>query len=146
MALKLHRIENLLVKKKSNSTLVKIMVEYATLKQQLENAPSQSWYFKQAVASNTQRLETLTEDFEVIRELFNNVPIDLFIHKINENNSIRARYKGKGMNAVLYMVCTALGKENEFLSELVRLKSKTKTLMPLVYYLQQPEEFLKFID
>ena len=39
-----------------------------------------------------------------------------------------------------------MSSENEFLRELIRLKSKTKLLRDIDYYLNKPEEFLIILN
>src|SRR5690554_4098693 len=146
MPVRLKNIENIILKKKSESTLASILIEYATLSQKFATADSQSWYFKQAKESTNRKLESLLERYKEIRSLFNENSIDYFIHKINKNNSHIAHLKENGMNSISYLTCTSLSDENAFITELIRLKSKTKTLMPIDYYLQKPEELLILID
>ncbi|RBP34569.1 hypothetical protein DFR65_101463 [Oceanihabitans sediminis] len=146
MKVSLKNIENIILKKKSESTLASILMEYATLNRKLANADSQSWYFKQAQESTNRKLESLLDRYKEIRSLFNENSIDYFIHKINKNNSHIAHFKENGMNSISYLTCTSLSDENAFITELIRLKSKTKTLMPIDYYLQKPEELLILIN
>ncbi|HLV13912.1 MAG TPA: hypothetical protein VKY41_01935 [Xanthomarina sp.] len=146
MPVRLKNIENIILKKKSESTLASILIEYATLSQKFATADSQSWYFKQAQESTNRKLESLLERYKEIRSLFNENSIDYFIHKINKNNSHIAHLKENGMNSISYLTCTSLSDENAFITELIRLKSKTKTLMPIDYYLQKPEELLILIN
>lgn len=146
MKANLKNIENLIIRKKSESTLATILMEYAALSQKLSTADSQSWYFKQAQESTNRKLESLLDRYEEIRSLFNENAIDYFIHKINENNSHIAHLKENSMNSISYLTCTSLSDENAFITELIRLKSKTKTLMPIDYYLQNPEELLILIN
>ncbi|GGW56432.1 hypothetical protein DFQ11_101615 [Winogradskyella epiphytica] len=124
MKVSLKNIENLIIKKKSESTLATILMEYAALSQKLATADSQSWYFKQAQEANHQKLESLMASYEDIKSLFNNTSIDYFIHKINVNNSHIANFKEKGINFIAKLTCTSLREENEFFTELIRLKAK----------------------
>lgn len=139
-------IENLLVDKKNESSLATILVEYASLKQKLEDTENHSWYFNKGIESYEERLSELTDDYEDIRELFNEAPIDFYIHKINENKRKISNYEKCDMNAITYIAHSALSNENEFFTELIRLKSKINLLMPLDYYLENPEKFLTFIS
>lgn len=146
MALNLKMIESLLIKSTSESTLASILLEYAIVKQKLEDMDSQSWYFRQGKESFRLRLASLTHDFESIRELFNEAPIDFFIHNIHKNNLYISGFDKKAINSIVYMSFGLLRSKNKFYTELIQLKSKTKTLMPIDFYLKNPEEFMKIID
>lgn len=146
MALNSNQIGKLLVKEKSNSSLTSLMLEYADVKQKLDNADSQSWYFRQALQSAKQKLLLLSDEYESIRSFYNGVTIDCLLHDINENNIRISSYRMRRINSVQYMACVLLGYNNEFLMKLIGLKSKAKLLMPMDYYLQNPEVFLEIID
>lgn len=146
MAIKLKRIENLLLKRKNESSLENIIIAYSTLKQKIENSENQSWYFKQGMESSKQRLSSSNKDYEEIRKLFNESTIDYFIERVNKNSSTISHYQGKSMGAIQLMHYTFLIGESEFLNELIRLKSKTKLLMRIDYYLGNTEAFLMFIE
>ncbi|WP_026449582.1 hypothetical protein [Aequorivita capsosiphonis] len=146
MALNLKKVENLLVQEKTESSLASILLEYAIIKQKLENSDNQSWYFKKGVDSYRKSLLSLTNDYEKIRELFNETSIDFFIDEINKNNAYISNFNKDALNAVVYMSFGMLRSRNKFYNELIRLKSKTDLLMPMEYYLQNPEAFLEIID
>lgn len=78
--------------------------------------------------------------------MFNESTIDFFIHRISENKEGISRCKGKRPYFIQRMVIGALSGKNEFFTELIHLKNKTELLMPMNYYLENPEEFLMFID
>ena len=140
------KIQSLLIKSKDDSSLIRILVEYADLKQKLEVPINQSWYFKQGLESRKQRLVTIMKEYNEIRKIFNETTIDFFIEKINENLRYKTGYERNGMNTIQQMLYSSIVSENKFFSELIRLKSKTELLMPIDYYLENPEEFLKFIE
>ena len=146
MALKFKKIENLLVKRKSESTLERIIIDYSTLKQKIKNSESQSLYFKQGMGSSKQRLLSLNKDYEEIRKFFNESTIDVMIERINRNSTITFSYEGKSMGAIQLMHYNYLIDESKFFNELIRLKSKTELLMAVEYYLENPEDFLMFIE
>lgn len=146
MALYFNQIEHLLIKKQDESSLETIMSEYATIKQKIQNSDDQSWYFKRAMESNMQRLSALKEEFEEIRQLFNQSDLDFFIEKINENTSVAASYKGKDMGLIKFIHLSFINGESKFFGELIRLKSKTEFLMPIDYYLANAEEFMIFFE
>jgi len=146
MSLHFKKIESLLIKRESETRLARIIIDYSTLKHKLENPDNQSWYCKRGIESNKQKLLSLTKEYEEIRNLFNESSIDYFIANINENLKIKSWYERNGMNTIQQMHYLSIISKNEFFSELVRLKSKTELLMPIDYYCDNPEEFVKFID
>lgn len=146
MALKLKRIESLLIKEKSTSSIASILLEYSIVKQKFENTDNHSWYFKKGKASFREKLVALTKEYENIRTLFNANSIDFFIREININNAYLSGLNKNGMNAVTYMGFGLKRRQNELYKELIALKSTTKLLMPIAYYLQHSEEFLNIID
>ena len=145
MAIAFKKIENLLLKRKNESTLENIIITYSILKQKIEDADNQSWYFKQGMESSEQRLASLNNEYEDIRKSFNESTIDDFIERINRNSSITSNCEGKSMGAIQLMHYSYLIGESKFLNELIRLKSKTELLMSIDYYLENTEEFLMFI-
>ena len=146
MALNFTQIENLLIKNKSESSLVELIIAYSTLKQKLKDTENHSWYFKHGIESKRQEMSSLNNHFEKTRELFNEATIDHFIHKINENNLYLSGFEGKGRSLNQRISYSWKIGENEFFNELIRLKSKIESVMPIDYYLENPDEFLKFID
>lgn len=146
MALNFNQIENLIVKKRSESSVASIIISYSTLKQKLKDTENHTWYFKKGIESKRQKLASLNNDFEKIRALFNESTIDFFIHEINENNLYLSGVEGKGRSLNQRMLYSWKISNNNFFKELIRLKSKTKILMPLNYYLENPEEFLKVLE
>jgi len=146
MALNITQIENLLVNNKSKSTFFQLIIAYSKLKQKLEDTENHSWYFKKGIESKRQEMSSLNNHFEKMRELFNESTIDFFLDKINENNEYLAASKGKYMGFNKRVVCSWKISDNRYFNELIRLKSKTELLMPIAYYLENPEEVLKLID
>lgn len=146
MALDIKKIENSFINNKNESSLVRIIVEYSILKQKIETQESQSWYFKLGFESSKERLIALTKEFEEIRKTFNETSIDELIERINENLKYKSGYEKNGMNTIQQMHYSSIISENEFYNELLRLKSKTEFLKDIDYYLENPEEFLIFIN
>lgn len=146
MSLDFKKIENFLILKKDESSLIRILIEYSGLKHKIENPENQSWYFKQGIESSKERLIALTKEFEEIRKTFNEASIDELIERINENLKYKSGYERSGMNTIQQMHYSSIISENVFYNELIRLKSKTELLKDIEYYLENPEEFLIFID
>lgn len=146
MAINSNQIVNLLVEKKTNSSVISLILEYAVIKQKLEKPDIQSWYFRQALQEKYQKMSLLTKDYEAIRSWYNKVTVDYFIHEIHQNNILISSYKAEGINSIKYMATTTLVNHNKFLAELIKLKSKTELLMPIDYYVQNPDRFLEIMD
>lgn len=145
MPLNLKSIESLLIQKENRPDLLSIVVEYIRLTESLENTDQHSWYYKKGIESYKRRLVLLREDFETIREYFNESSIDSFLDEINKNNAHISAVTSGGMNAVVYWSCSLLRDKNKSLTELIRLKSNTEILKPLDYYLENLEEFLNVV-
>ena len=146
MPLDAKKLQGLLFKKQDSSSLARILLEYATLVHKVEASSGQSWYFKQGLEANNKRILDLTEEFNGIKDMFNTSTIDALLDKINENSEGKRHYQKYGMNTIQQMHYSKMNSENEFLRELIRLKSKTKSLRDIDYYLKHPEEFLIILN
>jgi hypothetical protein len=146
MPLDANKLQGLLFKKQDNSSLARILLEYATLVQKVEAPSGQSWYFKKGLEANKKRILDLTKEFNDIKDMFNDATIDALLGKINENSEGKRHYEKYGMNTIQQMHYSKMNSENEFLRELIRLKSKTKSLRDIDYYLKHPEEFLNILN
>jgi len=146
MPLDAKKLQGLLFKKQDSSSLARILLEYATLLQKLEASSSQSWYFKQGLDANKKRILNLKKEFNDIKDIFNATTIDELLGKITENLEGKLHYEKYGMNTIQQMHYSKMSSENEFLRELIRLKSKTKSLRNIDYYLKNPEEFLIILN
>lgn len=146
MPLDAKKLEALFVKKQNHSSLAGLLMEYAILKQKLEEPDGQSWYFKQGINSRKKRLAHLMKKFNAIKSTFNSTTIDAFLEKINENKAVCLHYEKRGINTIQQMHYSKLKSENAFLYELIGLKSKTNQLNEIDHYLNHPEEFLMIID
>lgn len=146
MPLDAKKLQGLLFKKQDSSSLARILLEYATLLQKVEASNSQSWYFKQGLEANKKRILDLKKEFNSIKDMFNAATIDALLTKINENTEGKHHYEKYGMNTIQQMHYSKMSSENEFLNELIRLKSKTKSLRDIDYYLKNPKEFLMILN
>jgi len=146
MALHFRQLEGLFFTRQDGSSLIRILVEYATLRQKIENPSGQSYYFKRGLESRQKRLVDLTKEFTYVKETFNMSTIDTLLEKINENLEGKRHYEKYGMNTIQQMHYSKIISENEFLRELIRLKSKTKSLQDIDFYLENPEEFLVIFE
>ncbi|HQB77915.1 MAG TPA: hypothetical protein PLJ52_06170 [Tenuifilaceae bacterium] len=128
------------------SDVIRLIIDYGELKQKLENPENNSWYFTQALESNKAKLISLEKNYEKIRVLFNESTIDTLINGVNKNLVIKSWYERHGMNTIQQMHYSSVVSQVKFLNELIRLKSKTVSLMSADYYLANPEELIKLID
>lgn len=145
MAIDLRRIVKLIVDEKNETTLSQIVVEYLTLKQKIEDVDNHTWYMKKGLESSKKRLLSLNEKYEKIRQLFNESTLDDFVEKVNQNLASISDFEKGPMNSIKYIAYSIKLNENEFLNELIRLKSKTDSLMPIEDYLENPDEFLMIL-
>lgn len=145
MAIDLQRIVKLLVDEKDESTLSQIVVEYLTLKQKIEDVGNHTWYFKKGLESSKKRLLTLNDKYEKIRQLFSESTLDDFVEIVNQNLASISDFEKGPMNSIKYIAYSIKLDENEFFSELIRLKSKTDSLMPIEDYMENPDEFLMIL-
>ena len=116
------------------------------MKQKLDDVENQSWYFKQGLESKREKLASLKKNYEDIRIVFNESTLDDFLYRINRNETVTAGFTEEGRNSVTKMCRNLVEGKNELLTELIRLKSKTDFLEPIDHYLDNPDEFLKFIE
>ena len=146
MALDSKKLQGLLFKEQSSSSLARILLEYATLTQKMESPDSQSWYFKKGLEANRKRILRLKKEFNDIKDIFNAATVDTLLSRIDENLVVKLHYEKHGMGMIGQMHYSKVISENEFLRELIRLKSKTKSLHDIDYYLENPEEFLIILN
>ena len=146
MPLDAKKLQGLLFKKQDSSSLARILLEYATLVHKVEASSGQSWYFKQGLEANKKRILDLKKEFNSMKDMFNAATIDALITNINENTKGKRHYEKYGINTIQQMHYSKMSSENKFLKELIRLKSKTKLLRDIDYYLKDPEEFLMILN
>ena len=146
LGLEIKIIEDLLIKEKIESNLVSIILEYASIKQKLNSSDDQSWYLKKGSSGLNAKLYSLNTEYQNIQTLFNAKSTDYYIQLVNKNNSFISKFNQNSMNAVAYTSIGFLKSQNKFYNELIRLKSKTKSLLPLEHYLQNPEDLIEIMD
>lgn len=143
---KINPIESLFSKNRNETSLANLILNYASLKQKIENTNEYSWYFKRGLDSNLKKLAALSADFERIRKLFNEANVDFFLQKIAENDAYLIKLEGKYKSFSQRILYSWKISNIQFLKELIQLKSNVKTLKPIDYYLENPEVFLKTFD
>src|SRR5690554_172109 len=146
MSLNLTEIANLWRNRMVVSSPILMVIDYAVLKEKLHNSDHQSWYFKKDAAAKKQELEVLAASFESVRNQFNESTIDSYLDEISENKVKMERIStATGMNAVVSLRYGLLRDRNTYLEELIRIKTKTATLMPMDFYLEDPEALMEII-
>lgn len=78
--------------------------------------------------------------------MFNKASIDFLIGKINDNKAFTSKFTKEGENSITRMASNLKKDENEFLSELIQLKSKIDVLMPIDFYLENPKELANILN
>lgn len=119
--------------------LQKIIFDYYSLKQRLDNPDQQSWYFIQGLESSKKKLITLKNSYEDIRNEFNVTSIETYkkelkkLKKTNENNQ---RYidSGEYIGFMKGMFFTSVKSQIGLLDETLKLKLKIGKLEPIEYY------------
>lgn len=88
----------------------------------------------------------LAASFESVRNQFNESTIDSYLDEISENKvKMECISTATGMNAVVSLGYGLLRDRNTFLEELIRIKTKTAELMPMDFYLEDPEALMEII-
>jgi len=150
MAIAFEKIERLLTNKPDDAIIGGIMLEYFVLRSKMENPEGQSWYFKSGAERNREKLESLKNEYEVIRKFFNEHPLDYFIQTLAE-----ADRKKKFESDPLFKKFPLFFKylfhsKNEYeiclLKEIIELKSKVSQIESIDHYYDSPEEYLKIIS
>ena len=83
------------LKKKNHSQIETILFEYGTLTQNLQNAESQSFFFKKGLENHKLRSLELKKEWEIIRSDINTASVDGLIFGLNDNNSQIAKLNDK---------------------------------------------------
>lgn len=146
MALKLNQVIDVLTEKNEQTTVVKIIIEYSTLKQKLDNLEDQSWYFKKSLEISNQKLIDLKSQYEVIRTRLNEHTIDDFIGFLNEQNQKLEKLNKYPKNTIFLISTSVIKSDIDYLNELIALKSKADVFPPMSHYLEDPEAFLTLMD
>lgn len=145
MAIDLEKIIPLLANVAGKTVLADLVLEYATLKQKLDDSENQTWYFRKAMDSHERRLKNLGKRHERARKFFNQSTIDVLIHRVNQNNQQIHELEKERMGMNRRLMYLSLVAENNRFNELIQLKKRTKTLQSIDYYLDRPEDLLEII-
>ncbi|QKG78775.1 hypothetical protein [Tenuifilum thalassicum] len=126
--------------------LVHHLLEYAELKEKVERANEQSFYFQMGLENHKKRLRVMKLTFEKTRRYFNHSTLDDLISKsasIKETMEIKKAGEFNMISRISYYFL-----KSDFLyhKQLIKLKSKTSELQSIDYYLEHPEELLKIIE
>jgi|SRR5690554_1519912 len=147
MALKLNQVIDVLTKKEEKTTtVVNIIIEYAVLKQKLDNPEEQSWYFKKSLETSNEKLIELKRQYEAIRTRLNEHTIDDFIGFLNEKSRKLEKLNKYPKNTIRLIATSSVKSDIHYLNELISLKSKADVFPPMSHYLEDSEAFLTLLD
>jgi len=125
---------------KNEVTIIEIIREYRSLKNKLQNSKKQSWYFQKAIGAKKLRLVTLTKKFEAYREQFNRISLDELIKMLNNTYDEEKKiWKRDHMGLQGHMALAATLSKRRRFNEFIVLKNRVKELMPIEYYVNNPE-------
>jgi hypothetical protein len=125
---------------KNHAAITEIINEYRNIKYKLQNSKSQSWYFQKAIGAKKLRLVTLTKKFEAYREQFNQISLDELIKMLNNTYDEEKKiWKRDHMGLQGHMALAATLSKRRRFNEFIVLKNRVKELMPIEYYVNNPE-------
>ena len=146
MALDIDKVFNLILNKKSDTYIGRIILDYLSLKQKLKNIDKQSWYFKNGLEANKKKLISLKESYDKLREDYNKVTIEDLKHNIDETKNILSeRYRNRSINSIEIYLYNYLHNQISFYKELIYTKRKVDFLHPIDYYETHTDELIKLI-
>ena len=141
MAINLKDILKIIVKPKSNTA--RILIEYGKLEQQLKEPEHQSEYFQYGIQNHKKKLIELKDDFEDIRNDFNDTSLDVLISKLSEIKIEKETLIKQSLNTMKLIYLSSLESNINYLDDLVELKSRiSKKMMPIDYYIRNTDDFL----
>ena len=140
MAIRINDIINIIYKPEPD--IIQIINDYGILYQKLKGPENQSWYFKQALESNKEKLIELKKSYENQRRNFNNSNIDDLIERVNEAKTVIQSYEGGGINTATHVYLAGVHSEINYCESLIKLKKRVEKLKPIDYYVENVDEFL----
>ncbi len=146
MALDIEKIMTLFAHISGKSMIADLVLEYAALKQKLDNPDKQSWYFLKGLDMHKQRLIFLFDRYEGIRTFFNQSTVDDLIETVNDHQHQITELEKGWMGMLTRMKYEYLTSEKKRFNEFIQLKSRINKLQTIDYYLDHPEELLDIIQ
>ena len=147
MAIRLEQLSSLIAKKDATNTLSRILVEYAVLKEKLNDIEKQSWYFRNALDSNQNKLEALKKEYEEIQSFYNSSTKEDFNALITEETAkIKSIREGQHSVLIKQIAFSSMNHKLELYQGLLHIKQQIPQLMDIDQYLSHPDEMLIFFD
>lgn len=111
------------------SNIFKLTGQIKNLREGLNNPENQSFYFRQGIASNRNKLAKLSTLYRFIRRFVNNTSVEEIDVKISEMQEDIARLK---VNSFIHMIALkSLNKQLKQLQEIRKVKQQFKYLPAL---------------
>jgi hypothetical protein len=131
----------------SDSIVFMTVVQYATLKQKIDDPAEQSWYFKKGIESQLKRIKKLNTEFELIREFYNQTDVDTLIQLLKEEKEqLEIILNNKTMSRMIRSILiNSKNNSINYYHQLLALKSKIDVLQSIDYYAENPKEFEKLM-
>lgn len=131
---------------KEKNSLGKLILDYGILNNKLNEAESQSWYFKKSIVSNRQKLLMLRNQFEEIRKEINRSSFDDLLNNMKLANNEKEKMLSKGqLNMIDRMIYPGILSEIDYYRELTGVKSRVSKMEEVDYYLGNGDELLKLL-
>ena len=147
MAIRLEQLSRLIADKDATNTLSRILVEYAVLKEKLNDIEKQSWYFRNALDSNQNKLEALKKEYEEVQSFYNNsTKADLSALISEETAKIISIREGQHSVLIKQIAHSSMTHKLKLYQDLLHLKQQIPQLMDIDYYLSHPDEMLIFFE
>ena len=135
-----------MTKNKDESVILALLLEFGRSKLKLDGILEESWYSQKAHENLTFKLVGIALEHTSIRRRFNRSSIDDLISELAEAQRKQREYEQKESGFIQIMLTSENSRRIQFLNELIGLKSKTSRLEYLQFYMENPEEFMIFLD
>jgi len=135
------------LKKKNHSQIETILFEYGTLTQNLQNAESQSFFFKKGLENHKLRSLELKKEWEIIRSDINTASVDELIFGLNDENSQLATLNDKkNFRTNDFLHLTSVKSKIAYIEELLSVKGRVKEVFEIDYYFKNKDELRSLLD
>jgi hypothetical protein len=121
-------------------TVIKLILDYAILKQKLNRPKSASWYEKLSEESRRKKTDELKKEFEGIRDIVNNNSLDDLLEDLSRAEQNKKRLESfRNRNSVIRTGLSMASAEISYRKELIALKSVPGKLKSIDFYIENPE-------
>src|SRR6056297_1239030 len=108
-----------------HTTAGRIAMEYAELKKKIENPELQSWYFKQSLDSNKQKMKSLKKEFEEWRKEVNEISVDILLEQRKDNETfVKNVLKMERISFIYQIALNAKVSSIAHINEVLKLKGR----------------------